>query len=289
MTIISTLISESCVAHASESLLSKRGRTGNVDPVEGRSTKIVRVDAFAGAISYFGLAVLPGDLRTLSWLREQASEAGNFQTPSDFANHLQDNLQGMIQVSRYRNPIDAGIGLHFSAYENIDGAKVPELFSITNFASTDYQSLHPDGIHLARETFRTLRTLYNAADPNNSPYLTDNSPVSEHGNVYYRKEVLVALQNGTILIYNNGNPLLFNPASGALFQMIRTAQQMRILRQITPRALRKMAQFPINYAVMVQNEFFVKGYRTVGGRGHNLSVTPDGKYDSDTRDHEVGI
>lgn len=264
-------------------MLSFRTKSGAAEPVKGAATKIVRIEKFTGAISYFGLATLPGGQRTLEWLREQASKAESFESAEVFANHLRDELNSILGKATFRNPLDKGIGMHFTAFERVNGELIPELFAITNFSSTDYNALHMDGVHATRETFANVRDRLNENDSQNGPFKNDVSDRSEHGAPRYRNAVLDFLRSGRILLYNNGNPRLFNIAQKALLDMLNYATSVHILQlPLTPALLRRLAQFPISYAVMVQQHFFKRGFRPAGGRTRNLSVTRDGSYCTDT-------
>ena len=59
-------------------------------------------------------------------------------------------------VRLFISVIDSGIGIHFTAYENIKGNLIPELFLIKNFKDPKYNSLYPDGIRLYRNTLAAI-------------------------------------------------------------------------------------------------------------------------------------
>jgi len=164
-----------------------------------------------------------------------------------------------------------GIGIHFTAYEWIDDYPIPELFLITNFDNTEYSALHADGIHVTRETFGVAFQIPNR--------------VIEHSKPDYRHQVRKYLEAGKVLLYNNGDPFMFNAAFSSIRDLFRIAEQRRILKPTTdPKAHRDIVGWPIELVYKVQKYFVKEGHQMVGGKPHNLSVTPRAEYESDTGD-----
>ena len=113
MTVIATLITKHWIAHATDSLITERRHDKKYDIKERQKPKTVRVEAFDGAISYWGLAW--DNLRrwnTYEWLRKQASSASRFTTAAEFAKHLAQNLTYEIDRLSTVEKSLRGLGLH---------------------------------------------------------------------------------------------------------------------------------------------------------------------------------
>ncbi len=273
MTVIATVISRICTAHASDSLITRKRTGGKHEILDYETTKIVHVRHWVGAMAYWGLAVHePHKWSTLDWLRQQANKANQFGSPEDFARFIGEQLNQSLSRMTFREEIEKGIGIHFTAYEWVDGYRIPELFAITNFESTEYKSLHPDGIRVTRETYNNV--------------VEDNSPRSEHGKPQYRHVVRKHLDTNGLLLYNNGDPLMFNSAAASIFSMFKVAAQRNILKVPTSaKAHREIARWSIELVSRMQRDFVQDGYQMVGGKPHDLSVTPNGEYESDSGDN----
>jgi hypothetical protein len=92
MSVVTTLITRTATIHATDSLITQLQPNGKRKILESKATKIVRVDHFRGAMSYWGLAEMDGRWSTLKWLHDQASRAGKFDSPQAFAEAMV-NLQ----------------------------------------------------------------------------------------------------------------------------------------------------------------------------------------------------
>lgn len=96
--------------------------------------------------------------------RDQAKAAGAQKSPEAFANVLADGLNDEYRRGSFERRIEnIGLGIHFTAYELIDGRRIPELFVVTNWRETwptPYSALSPEGFAVTRETWKTiLRTI----------------------------------------------------------------------------------------------------------------------------------
>jgi hypothetical protein len=272
MTVIATVITRYFTAHATDSLITARKNDGTFEIWERKETKIVCVRRWAGAIAYFGLSKTKDDSwSTLQWLRSRVSEADQFKNPESFARYLAAELNARLARLILSNPIDRGIGMHFTAYEDVDGYRIPELFAITNFKSTMYAELFSDGLHVTRETF--------------GPMAGVNERPPEHGASTIRHKVRKALADGGIAIYNNGDPTMFNSGAQAIFTMLQTASQRGMLTiPGSARAHRDIVLWPIELVANVQKQFYRAGYQVVGGDLHNVSISATSEYESDTGD-----
>lgn len=154
MTVIATIITSRFTAHAADSFITIRTDEGTYKVQEAQETKIVRVPAWRGAISYWGLATHASDWSTLRWLRERAASAGKYSSAEDFVRTLARDLTTVLRSRRFQNPLQGGIGMHFSAYEWVEGCWVPELFHIRNWENESYSGVQKE-IVLTRETIRS--------------------------------------------------------------------------------------------------------------------------------------
>lgn len=270
MTVISAVITRYCTVHASDSLITKRKQGGTYEPDEWERSKIIPVHRWRGAMSYWGLAKYPADnWSTVDWLEEQVKSAGQESSPEGFAQRITDKLAEAISKMQFARPVDAGIGIHFTAYEYIDNYWIPELFLISNWADPTYQSLRPTGVGLSRETYHTI-----AKAP----------PFPEHREPQYRLKVHQYLhQPGAMIVYNNGDPLMFNTAAYAIFGMFR--QLVKRGNLANPQRIGiylAIARRPIEIISAAQRDFCREGTRIVGGKPHDLAITPGGKYHSTT-------
>jgi hypothetical protein len=171
---------------------------------------------------------------------------------------------------KFRKPTDSGIGVHLTAYEDIKGYCIPELFLISNWTNEKYEAIHSDGVHLSRETFHTM---------------TKQNPKSLHRDFEYRDEVYKYIKEGNWLMYNNGDPLMFNIVARAIFGAIRVIVLRRKLINLNEiRTYLAIARRPIEIVSKAQIDFCHEGARIVGGKPHDLAITPDGLYSSTTGD-----
>ena len=271
MTVISTIITRRYTAHASDSLITPFGDHEKEDR-EWQKTKIIPVRHWRGAMSYWGLATTDQGWNTVTWLRERAHNTRHFESEESFARALTKDLTQEIENIRFSEPRHSGLGIHLTVYERVKDYWVPELFKVSNWTDNSYTAVFPDGFKLERVTFRTL------ADPP-----MDEQP--EHGEPMYRLEVHRQLQAGLILTYNNGDPVLFNQPAGALSNMIRTLVARGVLKDLqTPQAVCALARRPIEVVMAVQRDFCSSEDVRVGGRPHDLAITPEGEYWSGTGD-----
>lgn len=273
MTVISTVITQYCTVHASDSLITKRkGKT--YEPDEWEHSKIIPVPHWRGAMSYWGLAKYPAyNWSTVDWLRGQIKRAGQ-ESAEEFAQKITANLTEAISKMNFPRSVDSGIGIHFTAYEYIDNCWIPELFLISNWSDTNYKSLRPTGIGFSRETYHTI---------------TKVPPSPEHRNLQYRLKVHKYFHKpGNIVVYNNGDPCMFNAAAHAIFDLFRVLNARGKLNN--PQQIETylaMARRPIEIISSAQRDFGNEGTRIVGGKPHDLAITPRGEYHSTTRDDKA--
>ncbi|MCR4304664.1 MAG: hypothetical protein NUV63_10650 [Gallionella sp.] len=270
MTVISTLITRVGTVHATDSLITILKSDGQRDPIEWQRTKIVPVRAWRGAMSYYGLAQIEGCWSTLDWLREQATKASTFATAGRFAYALADALNREIPALPIRREADKGIGIHFSAYEWINGYWIPELFHISNWSDPTYTGLRPTGVGASADM--------SGAVSNHFPDLVNNEEAK-------RLAVHQAIQAGVWFQYNNGDPRLFNSAAKAILDMFKELESRGILCDATNiETIRALTTQPVEMVSNIQHGFCADRTRVVGGRIHDLAITPDGEYFSTSGD-----
>lgn len=268
MTIVATIVTSRYTAHACDSFLTIRSDKGKYHVIESTKTKLVRVEAWRGAIAYWGLASFSTQWDTLNWLRRQALGAGASKSAEEFAQALAGALTS--EAKKIPQIVKNGLGIHFSAYEPVNGYMIPELFLITNYINTKY--LTRQRFAVTRETYATL----NGA--------SDRPP--DHAKAHYRMAVHDALRtNHCLLQFNNGDTALFNPVAVSIFSTVHvlsTRQQLRGLTDVqTGLALVKR---PIEIVSKLLTDLAKPQSRLVGGKPHNLAITPKGEYHSTTGD-----
>ncbi len=273
MSVISTVISRWCTAHASDSLIVELQPEGTRQPVEWGKPKFVKVEKWWGAISYWGLALARSDTfnwSTLEWLKGQAEASHQFASAEEFALGIAANLNHELGQMRFNEPPDYGIGMHFTAYERIQGYWVPELFLISNWTDPSYCAVRVQGVGVSRETYHTI---------------SNGSPKPEHREDHYRLCVHAYLQDGGLFIYNNGFPEFFNAASrGLLIMFQEIARRGQLVNPEGANTYMAIARRPIETVSKVLSDFSREGTRTVGGKPHDLAITPGDKYWSTSGD-----
>lgn len=266
MTVVATLITQVCTVHASDSLISTVLPTGAVQGEEFEESKLIPVRQFRGAMGYYGLARLDGSWRTATWLRARAARAPEYSSAQEFAESLAHDLQG--ELARLRNPIEVGLGIHFSAYERVGDYWIPELFHICNWLP-GYRGVSPDGMHCSRETWGTV---------------TGKGSSLAHGEPQHRHEVREFLQAGHWLRYNNGDPVIFNTVAGALQEAVEHLDDRGQLRQLGIPEYVALMRESVELVSVLHRDLGRPDARRVGGRIHDIAITPEGAITSTSGD-----
>lgn len=288
MTVISTIISRHCTAHASDSFLTPRLKRGDKRrrKSDDQQAKIVRVPDCRGAMSFWGLAGVKKSVddpvylwSTMHWMQEQANRAQVFSSPEEFAQDMAVGLNRIIDgiTPDPRRPLAKGIGIHFTAYEYVNGYWIPELYLISNFThDVEHPTLYSNGVHCGRQTFNVIKQIESGIGVDSQP---------EYRDANYRQYVHDYLSTGHMLIFNNGDPEMFNPAAQAILTLFRVVAERGIMTNANDVATyRRIARRPIEVVSAVQRDFVQEDHRIVGGKIHDLSVTPNGEYSSDSGD-----
>lgn len=265
MTVISTVVTHLGVVHATDSLITTLTSDGVNTPVTWKGTKILKIQSMKGAMSFWGLARIDAKKWSImNWLECKVHGSGSFSNPETFAVQIANELNneytrlGIASEPRY------GLGIHFTAYENINGHFVPELFLISNLGDPLYSSIRAGGFGATRETSATAFNM------------RENIGQTES---ILRLMFHKWLSQGNYLIFNNGDPILYNYSAKAMNNMIKT-----LLGRNAFRPLNKLieyvniASFPVDTVAYIQRKLCRKGTQIIGGKTRHLSVDPNGVY-----------
>lgn len=268
MTVISAIITKHCTAIASDSLITVAQPDGTKKPVEWKKSKIIRIPAFRGSASYWGLAEY-GHWNTYDWLKKQCDGASKFKTFELFAKALKDSLGTELKKIPFATQTDGGIGIHLTGYENIETYWIPELFLCSNFTDISYSKV--GNIGLSRETYHIL---------------SGDTLDEKHKEQQCRFSVRDYLSNNSgILIFNNGDPKMFSPTAGNFLNLMRTLTERGLTKDMADIELvRSLVRRPIEIVAKAQQDFCREDMRIVGGQIHDLVIKPTGDYTSSSGD-----
>jgi hypothetical protein len=270
MTVVATVITRHFTAHASDSFLTVVRPNQMLEVVNSSATKLVRVPAWRGVIAYWGLSRRGDDWDTLAWLRRAAASAHEHASAAEFAGHLATSLTRALRERRFARPIDRGLGLHFTFYEHVGGYWVPELFLITNWTDASYAAVRGEGFRATRETYGTLRGVVDRPE--------------DHASTAHRLEVHRALVEQPLMFrFVNGDPTLFNPSATAVLDtLVNLSLRGDLFNPESARTHLALVRRPVELASRLVSDFVAPGRRRVGGRTHDLAVSPGGDYDTTT-------
>lgn len=109
--------------------------------------------------------------------------------------------------------------------------------------------------------------------------------MTEYGDEASRKNLHSYLSEGGILTYNNGDPELFNPLAKSIFESVKTLSQRHLLHDPDDVDIyRSLAKQPVKMVKEVQHLFCRSNDRIVGGKIHDLVITPMGEFSSNSGD-----
>jgi hypothetical protein len=272
MTVIATIITRNFTAHATDSFITTVRTDGSRDVVEDQASKLIRVPAWRGAMAYWGLARLGPDWNTKDWLDTQARGAGSHASPEGYALALANELTRELSRRAFRRPADSGLGIHFTAYEYLDGYWIPELFLVRNWTDTSYSAVRPAGFLVTRETFATLQNL------------VDRPP--EQREPTNRRTVHAALhQNPLMFRFNNGDPALFNPIGDSVLNTFSTLYGRGHVHDSTSvQTHLSLVRRPVEVVSKLLKDLAEPASLVIGGRPHDLAISPSGQYESTTGD-----
>jgi len=266
MTVITTLMTNSCTVHACDSLITSIDQGGNRVPQEYSRSKIIKIEKYKGAISYFGLARYQ-NFSTIDWLTDRLIDTKS-KTAEEYAQFLCDKLNEEFARLGINGNENFQLGLHFSCYEEVEGVNIPELFFIHNLIPQP--DTNPYNFTFSRDTYQSL---------------TNEAYNPSHSSKEYRLAVGNYVNTKGLIWFNNGDPTLFVPAANAIFSAFMNLNRRNYLIQpFGPKECRLMARRPVEIIKAAQRDFCASGKILVGGKIHDISVTPNGVYESSTGD-----
>jgi len=260
MTVISSVISTYCIAVSSDSFLTVYdSSTKSNEIIENRKPKIIRVEKFLGAFSYWGLAAKSkySKSTTYDWLSKISNEAHTFNNLENFATYVRDELDQEIKSFNIEKKY-TGIVIHLTGYEDYDGFKIPELFLISNFTNSTSSKIGNLGV--SRQLYPTMPDEYKKNNTN----LTQSE-----------KQHLVRdfLAKGKLFIFNNGDPDMFNPIFNGYRDAMTLAKKRKLIKDSNDVEIyRNIACRPIEMVAKAQRDFYKKGKIIVGGRVYDLVI-----------------
>ena len=262
MTVVAAIITSHYTAHASDSFITERQTNGTFIVKESQQSKLVRVEAWRGVMAYWGLAYF-GKWNTFDWLQAKANDAGTYKSPQAFADALAAELTAEAKT-RVRSA-NMGIGIHFTAYEYLEGYWIPELFLVSNWADLSYTSCRPV-FTATRETFGTHKGVVERS--------------KDDGNLDRRRAVHSALLNHKVLFhYNNGDTLFLNSIAHSIFCTFGLLLQRGQLRDpTTVQTHLSLVRRPVEIASKLLSDLAQPGLIVIGGKPHDLAVSPHGQY-----------
>jgi len=267
MTAISAIINRNRIAIASDSLITvyiKHSKSYKI--IEYTKPKIMRMEKYHAAASYWGLAKY-GNWDTLEFIKTVLRNSDRNISLSQFVEILKTELELELERILPGDDIQKGIGIHITGFENINNILLPELYLIKNFTDQTYLSLK--NMHAAPQLYGTLPDNYHQNG------LTRNEQ---------RNRINHFLKTGNFFTYNNGDPVLFNNIANSIFSNIKILKNRRLLGRINDEALRSLAKRPIEIIKRIQADFCPKDKRLVGGKIHDLLITSNRDYTSNSGD-----
>jgi len=195
-----------------------------------------------------------------------------YESAEQFSHAIATNLTTALGARRFANQRYRGLGIHFTAYEWVDGFWIPELFLISNWTNPSYTAVRTEGFQVTRETYATLKKLSERS--------------KDHGERAARIEVHKALHTTPLILrFNNGHPHLYNRVANAILNSVHALSYYGPLRDGATAATHlSIARRPVEFISKLVADFLEPGRRPVGGKPHDLAVSPGGTYESTTGD-----
>jgi hypothetical protein len=222
------------------------------------------------------IALLNDGWDTFQWLRKRAERTGGSASATAFAQDCAAELTAELRRRKFASPLHSGLGIHFTAYEYVNGYWIPELFVLSRWTDETYRDVLPDyQFRVTRETYATLKGLH--PPEGRSP---------EFGQADFRREVHAALQAAPLMFrFNNGDPALFNPiANSVLDTFIQLSGRRQLKEPSSIETHLSIARRPVEIVSKLLADLAAPDTRLIGGKPHDLTVTPGGVYQSTTGD-----
>lgn len=91
-----------------------------------------------------------------------------------------------------------------------------------------------------------------------------------------------------MLIFNNGDPLFFNPIAHSVFSAMQEIRRRGNLRDPSDAGTHlALVRRPIEIVSRLLSDFAQNDMRVVGGKAHDLAIAPTGEVKSTTGDARV--
>ena len=111
-------------------------------------------------------------------------------------------------------------------------------------------------------------------------------PTDDHSQKEYRMKVKEHLSKGEFIIYNNGNPNLFNPIFNGASEVLYHANKRKVLKDFSSvQDTVPLVKRPIELISKVQKDLFKENSRVGGGRIHDVSIDNMGNFYSTSGDN----
>jgi hypothetical protein len=163
--------------------------------------------------------------------------------------------------------------MHFSAYEEVNGYWIPELFQIRNWTDESYSAVR-NSVEVRRETFGATQNIRDRSDADRTPER--------------RLRVHHFLHAEKMLIFNNGDPVLFNPIANSVLSTLNGLRQRGELRDPTDAKTHlALTRRPVELVSKLLSDFARDDMRRVGGKPHDLAIAPSGQMISTTGDDRI--
>ena len=265
MTAISAILTKDIIAISSDSLLTRYYKSVNrYEEIEHQKSKIILMEKYRAAASYWGLAKYGNEWTLGSFIRQRLEDAPRGETLKEFVERLRLALQKEIKGFKFRRNLDSGIGIHITGFENIDGMDLPELYLLTNFDTPTCDSLKPKFIGLP-QVYSTIK---------NNLELPETQQNQERNII----NTYLSSSEWHFLNFNNGDPIIYNSYSKAVIQSMMVLHQRFNIRMNKPEFIRAIARRPIEGIKMAQRDFMKHGQRVVGGKIHDILIHRDGTF-----------
>jgi hypothetical protein len=265
MTVISTILKRDHIAFASDSLITM-SMSGKFEVVEEQEAKFILFPKLKCIAGYWGLARVYDSNKNLKWsihdwLTRQVKEAEKFDTIRSFGLQLKKDLDNIFRIGAARHVESQGLGIHLAGFESFGNFRVPELYLLTNYGFKD--GFYVKTRKALEFSARAYPTCKGATDLN-----TDDEKI---------QLVKSFFEDGKTMIFNNGDPILFNSLAnglGALHLHTRPHLRNEFKDEIA------FLKFQSSYGIQLSKDYQQKFYRAdqvrVGGMIHSKILTSDG-------------
>lgn len=264
MTAISAILSKNSISISTDSLLTRYYKTTKKkEEIEHKSSKIVKMEKYRAAASFWGLAKYGNSWTLEETIRKALREAPKSDTLKSFALRLAKNLDDTLKLFNFKNPIESGIGIHITGFELRGKYDLPELYLVTNFENPQYDRLKP--------SFIALPQVYSVLKNNGGPNVSNTDEQRAAVNEYLNGN------DWNFFNFNNGDPVVYNVYSRAeIDAMIILFKRYKL--RFKSEYLRAIARRPIEGIRTAQRDFLPVGQRSVGGKIHDLVINRNGTY-----------